>query len=471
MAWDDDLAAGSPAYQIAASAHKRIRVLAGPGAGKSYAMKRRVARLLEVEKIDPAKMLAVTFTRVAAEDLHRELVSLHVPGADQLEGRTLHSLAMAILLRNHVLVVLGRTPRPLNEFELEPLLADLRNAHGDKHKRRRLIRAYGAAWARLQSQQPGFARSPADQAFADDLVEWLTWHEAMLMDEVIPHLFQYLHANPGAPEHGEYSHVLIDDYQDLNRAEQESLHFLGAKGAMCIIGDDDQSIYGFRHAHPDGIRQWAALHPTEEHAIAECRRCPTTIVAMAKSLISRNKERLGTALIERPSNGPGEVVVRQYHTAAAEADAVAAKIASLIASGVASREIIVLGQRQTFATPIFRKLREQGIPTKSYYAETELDTEEAQERFDFLKLLLNREDRVALRWLLGRGSPSWQSKPYKRLTDRARADGASPWATLESLVAGTITLPYCGARLKSSTTPCTRQLRAPKFLLRFPMSD
>jgi superfamily I DNA/RNA helicase len=445
MAWDDDLQPGSAAHQIAASSHERIRILAGPGTGKSFAMKRRVARLLEIEEIDPARILAVTFTRVAAEELHRELLSLKVPGADRLQGRTLHSLAMSILMRNHVLKVLGRIPRPLNEFELEPLLADLSATHGDKRKRRKLIHAYGAAWARLQTQQPGFARSPADQAFADELVDWLMWHEAMLMDEVIPHLFQYLRDNPGAPEHSEYSHLLIDEYQDLNRAEQDSLQFLGAQGAMCIIGDDDQSIYSFRHAHPDGIRQWATLYPTDEHAIAECRRCPTTVVAMANSLISRNKGRLGTAMVERPANGPGEVVVRQYHNAASEADAVAAKVASLIAAGVEPREIIVLAQRQTFATPIYRRLKAQGIPTKSYYAETELDTLEAQERFAVLKLLLDREDRVALRWLLGRGNATWHTNPYRRLLTRVIADGTSPWTTLEALAGGTISIPYTAA--------------------------
>lgn len=76
MAWDDNLLRGSPAYGIAASNHRRIRVLAGPGAGKSFAMKRRVARILEVERVNPACILPVTFTRVAAEDLHRELVGL-----------------------------------------------------------------------------------------------------------------------------------------------------------------------------------------------------------------------------------------------------------------------------------------------------------------------------------------------------------------------------------------------------------
>ncbi|EHK55500.1 ATP-dependent DNA helicase UvrD [Mesorhizobium alhagi CCNWXJ12-2] len=408
-------------------------------------MKRRVARLLEVEQIDSAQILAVTFTRVAAEDLHRELVSLEVPGAGGLHGRTLHSLAMSILMRNHVLAVLGRTPRPLNEYELEPLLADLGNHHGNKHARKRLIRAYGAAWARLQTQEPGFARSPADQAFADELVEWLTLHEAMLMDEVIPHLFQYLRGNPGAPERAEYSHLLIDEYQDLNRAEQDSLQFLGENSSICIIGDDDQSIYSFRHAHPDGIRHWAVLHPTDEHAIAECRRCPTTVVRMANTLIARNAGRLGGAMTERAANGPGEVVVCQFGTAEQEATAVATKIASLIEAGVPPREIIVLAQRRTFASPIFHRLRADGIPTKSYYAESALDTVEAQERFAILKLLLNNEDRVALRWLLGRGHPNWHTNPYRRVLEHVRQTGTSLWEALTSLSDGILVIPYTGA--------------------------
>jgi superfamily I DNA/RNA helicase len=102
MAWDDNLQVGSPVYGVVSSLHRRIRVLAGPGAGKSFAMKRRVARILEVERVNPAAVLPVTFTRVAAEDLHRELVSLGVPGAAELNGRTLHSLAMSILMRRHV---------------------------------------------------------------------------------------------------------------------------------------------------------------------------------------------------------------------------------------------------------------------------------------------------------------------------------------------------------------------------------
>lgn len=443
MAWNDNLETGTPAHGIAASTHSRIRVLAGPGAGKSFAMKRRVARILEVDQTDPARVLAVTFTRVAAEDLHRELSSLGVPGADRLNGKTLHSLAMTILMRNHVLLALGRTPRPLNKFELEPLLADLSDTHGNKHARRRLISAYGASWSRLQTQEPGYAQTPADLAFVNDLVAWLRLHNSMLMDEIIPHLYQYLHGNPGAPERGEYDHVLVDEYQDLNRAEQEVLSFLGENGSICIIGDDDQSIYSFRHAHPDGIRQWATLHPTDEHAIGECRRCPTTVVRMANALISQNTDRItGRAMLERTANGVGEVVIRQYATAEQEATAVVEKITALIAAGVAPQEIIVLTQRETFAGPIFSQLRAQNIPTKSYYAESELDTIEAQERFAILKLLLNNQDRVALRWLLGRGQNNWRTNPYRRIMNYVRTNTVSPWETLNSLATGTITIPH-----------------------------
>src|ERR1700751_4272257 len=118
MSWSDGLGAGNPVYVIASSSNPRIRVVAGPGTGKSFAMKRRVARLLE-EGVDPATILPVTFTRVAAEDLHRELVNMNVPGCDELQGTTLHSLSLRMLLRNHVLAATGRVARPLNEFEVE----------------------------------------------------------------------------------------------------------------------------------------------------------------------------------------------------------------------------------------------------------------------------------------------------------------------------------------------------------------
>ncbi|HYM99835.1 MAG TPA: hypothetical protein VET25_08815, partial [Aestuariivirgaceae bacterium] len=97
----------------------------------------------------------MTFTKVAAEDLHRELVGMGVPGCGQIQGLTLHSLGMRILSRQNVLAATGRVARPLNRFEMEPLLYDLSPQFGGKRAKEKRIRAYEAAWARLQTETPG----------------------------------------------------------------------------------------------------------------------------------------------------------------------------------------------------------------------------------------------------------------------------------------------------------------------------
>lgn len=214
MAWDDDLDPRSTAFAIASSRNERVRVVAGPGTGKSFAMKRRVARLLE-EGVVPERILPVTFTRVAAEDLHRELVGMRVPGCEHLEGTTLHSLALRILTRNHVLQTTGRVPRPLNDFEVRPMEADLADHHGGVREVRKKIKAYEAAWARLQRDEPGYGQSEEEANFERDLLAWLQFHRAMLIGEVIPQLYSYLHLNPHAGERTEYSHILVDEFQDL----------------------------------------------------------------------------------------------------------------------------------------------------------------------------------------------------------------------------------------------------------------
>lgn len=121
MPWDADLDKNSIAYAIAADQSRYIRVLAGPGTGKSFALKRRVARLLE-SAVVPERLLPVTFTNIAAEDLQRELIQVGAPNCEDIRAGTLHPFCMRILTRQHVLQGTGRISRPLNRFEMEPLL-------------------------------------------------------------------------------------------------------------------------------------------------------------------------------------------------------------------------------------------------------------------------------------------------------------------------------------------------------------
>ncbi len=434
MPWDDNLAQGSPAYSIAASKNPRIRVIAGPGTGKSFAMKRRVARLLE-EGVDPKRILPVTFTRVAADDLHRELIGMGVKRCDEVVGTTLHRLALKILTREHAMKAVGRTPRPLNDFEIEPLIHDLAARHSGIREVRRRIKAYEAAWARLQHDVPGTAKDPLDIEFEKDLLAWLAFHRAMLIGEVIPHLYKYLSSNPHAPERGEYSDVLVDEFQDLNRAEQGVVELLSVEAAICIVGDDDQSIYGFKHAHPDGILNWLGLNADADDLTLDlCHRCPTTIVEMANTLIGNNSTRSGNRKL-KPVNerGSGKVEILQYKTIDDEVRAIAKRIVEMVKNGAPAGDILVLAQRGVIGKPIFEALQLEKIPVKSYYSEAELDSIQARERFAYLRLLASRDDRVSLRWLLGLGKADWRSKAYHRVQKVCADSGFSVWETLATL--------------------------------------
>lgn len=443
MPWSDGLDPASPVYEIASSTNPRIRVVAGPGTGKSFAMKRRVARLLE-SGVDSGSILPVTFTRVAAEDLHRELVGMEVPGCDHLEGVTLHSLALRMLMRNHVLGATGRTPRPLNIFELEPLICDLAGTHGGKTQVKKLRMAYEAGWARLQHQQPGYTPTPADAAFQADLLSWLQFHEAMLIGEVIPQLYQYLYSNPAAGERQEFAHILVDEFQDLNRAEQGVIALLSDASDVCIVGDDDQSIYSFKHAHPEGIREWLNNNVgAADLGLDDCRRSPTRVVQIANSLIQNNTMRpVPRPLNPIQANGVGDVRIVQYRSLTQEVAGVATLVSDMTVNGIPPGDILVLAQSRAIGTPLYEALVANAIPTKSYYAESELSTITAQRAFALLKLFVSRQDRVALRWLVGINGNNWHAAGYRRVRERCQATSDSPWDIMTQLDNGVINLPY-----------------------------
>lgn len=442
MPWNDNLNETSEAYAIASSENSRIRVVAGPGTGKSFAMKRRVARLLETGT-PPAAILPVTFTRVAAEDLHRELVAMDTQNAEQLKATTLHSLALRILARNHVLDSTGRAPRPLNDFELEPVYADL-HGFGGKRDIKKKILAYHARWARLQDDDPADVEEFRDAQFETALIDWLTFHRGMLIGEVIPYLFQYLRDHPLAEERTEFEHILVDEFQDLNKVEQEILLMLSDGADVCIVGDDDQSIYSFKFAHPEGIQNWCEENQgADDLALTDCRRCPGRVVRMANHLIGESPTRQNDReLIEYAPNGDGAVRLIQYQHLENEVSGIADIIEELMGEGTHPGDIIVLAQRKKIGTYIYEELVSRDVPTKSYYQEAELDDVDTQERFAYLKLAASNEDRVALRWLLGRNSGSWLSGGYARVRAHAEQSGLSPWDVLKALRDHDISIPH-----------------------------
>ena len=268
----------------------------------------------------------------------------------------------------------------------------------------------------------------------------------MLIGEIIPLVYQYLRDNPVAPERQLYDHVLVDEYQDLNRAEQAVIDLLSQSAHICAVGDDDQSLYSFKYAHPAGIRSFPDLHvPTIDHAILECRRCPTRVVAMANSLIAHNKDRDERQLTPMAANGQGDVQILQYTSLANEALGIADIINQLINdSGYEPKDILVLAQRRSVGNPIHDALAGRNIPSKSYYHEGALDSLQAQEKMGVLKLMVNEQDRIALRWLLGFGSNDFRKNAYARIRDHCLDLDKTPWDLMCELEAKKLQIPYTG---------------------------
>jgi DNA helicase II / ATP-dependent DNA helicase PcrA len=275
------------------------------------------------------------------------------------------------------------------------------------------------------------------------LLRWLRFHGAMLIGEAIPQLYEYLRSNPAAPERKEFSHILVDEFQDLNKAEQGVIELLSTSAEVCIVGDDDQSIYSFKHAHPEGIREWCKTNlGADDLTLDECRRCPTLVVQMANSLIAHNTNRNVRSLVPTPANGQGLIKIFRYNTLQDEAAGVAKLIKTLIAKGTPPGDILVLAQRRIIGTPIFDGLTALSVPVRSYYAEADIDSHKAQAAFALFKLYVDRDDRVALRWLVGNGGPNCNAAGYSRVRSHCEKVGLAPWTAFEKLADGSLSLPH-----------------------------
>jgi superfamily I DNA/RNA helicase len=297
----------------------------------------------------------------------------------------------------------------------------------------------------LQSDEPGWALEDADRAFHDTLISWLTFHKAVLIGELIPLALQYLRDNPACPERHTFEHVLVDEYQDLNKAEQVLIDILAEPCNHLIVGDADQSIYSFRFAHPEGITNFGDTHPgTHDEILTDCRRCPTVVVELADHLIRANypaeePRRLNTF----EGNPVGQVAIVQWQRMQEEAEGIT-EFCQYLANhaGYEPQDILILCPRRLIGYGIRDALRNSGIAAHSYYYEEAFEPTEAQINFCLLSINCNNDDRVALRYWLGSGSNSWNARGYKILREHCEMTDHSTYQTMQELMAGDLQLPY-----------------------------
>jgi len=397
-----------PAFDIAHSTTSPLRVCAGPGTGKTFALMQRVKQLI-ADGADPERIFVVTFTRTAARDLASSLRKLNTPDTNKVRTSTLHSYYFKTLRRDAVLESTGRVARPLLEFEVRFLMWDIKREGRGVKANEQLLKAFEADWAREQSEDPGWPKDQADQDFHNDILDWLKYHHCMLIGELGNKMRSYLRNHPLSEERKFFHHILVDEFQDLNRTDQQIIDMLTERSKVVVVGDEDQSIFGFlRHAQPEGIRDYPQSHPgTVDIPLDVCRRCPTKVVEMANSLIRNNGDRAQRTLGPFKGNPVGHVKIVQYPTVEAEAVGLANLIHNYITNKGQSSEkisledILILAPRRYSSTLIKQALRAHEIESFNYYDDKILASKEAQRAFTILSLLANADDAVALRCWIG----------------------------------------------------------------------
>ena len=445
MAWNDNLTGA--ALRIACNPNSPLRVVAGPGTGKTFALMRRVARLLEGGEA-PRRILVCTFTRTAADDLFKEISRLRVEGTAEIVAGTLHAFCFRLLWRTEVLTDTGRVPRPLLDFETRFMLEDLSHLGGIGECQKRL-KAFSAAWARLQSEEPGWPNDQNDRRFHNILISWLRFHQSMLVGELIPEAYHYLRNNPASPERTAFAHVLVDEYQDLNRAEQLILDLLAENGMLTVVGDEDQSIYSFKHAHPEGIAEFSQYHSnTTDETLLECRRCPQLVVDMANDLIGHNSSRSLRTLTCLPGNPQGEIYIVQWTSLEEEAEGIGRFVHGRVTSGgVEPGKVLILAPRRQLGYAVRNVLNDLGTSAHSFFNEEvfegspkDMTKSVAQQVFTLLSLLANPDDVVALRSWCGYGSPSLRSGAWARIRHHCENTNLSLTGILRQLSDGTLSI-------------------------------
>ena len=373
---------GESARDLITSDASLIRVVSGPGSGKTTCLKRRTQKLIDGDDVDSERIFVGTFTRAVTQELKEAL-------GDDINVSTLHSMARSLLQKN----LSPRSNQGLHfllEFEQDAMLYDVNVSGvfshiGDIRKLRKELREIQS----LRSKR----REYANAEFSGAIARWLRRYQSMLISEVV---FRCVSAmDSGDIPNGLFDHVVVDEYQDLTPDEHELVEFLWTRnGSFTVLGDDDQSIYGFRFNDRNGLSKFGRSWPNEtvkDITFEENRRCGDRILVTANLMMA---ETGSSKLPMIPKSGrPGQQAFPHWDTIDEELSGLAKYINSK-----PDETFLVLVPRRFVGNQLAELI---GSDAKTFFREETLEHDIAQRAFTAACLLANPDDPVAARVWLG----------------------------------------------------------------------
>lgn len=384
------------------------RLLAGPGTGKTHVLTKKVQWLIFKHKIAPADIIALTFTRLAAGQLRNKLKEALDPhGLPAPDVSTLHSFALRQILFNSKSV--RELPAPVriaDDWEERYIIQeDIKRALELPRidAVQELINRLSTDWETLKAEEGGWKDTFPDPRFLGALEQHKAVYGETLRAELVYRLKRALDQSGEFKLDREFKYVLIDEYQDLNACDLAVIRLLSANGSgakLFVVGDDDQSIYGFRFADPSGIRRFPEDYGAERLDLETCFRCDKEVLLHAEFVASQDVQRLPKKTKSHDKAQEGKVVLIRFADQDKEASGVAAKIKAIVGTGTKPTDIVILSRNKRILEPIKEQLRTLGIKVSSSLESELEETKQFRCVISLLRLVANENDDLALRTLL-----------------------------------------------------------------------
>ena len=379
---------------VATALHGPVCVLAGAGTGKTRAITHRIAYGVRAGILQPASVLAVTFTARAAGEMRGRLRQL---GAGGVQARTFHSAALRQLQYFWPRAIGGEMPRLLErKVQLVAEAGARCRIRLDRNELRDVIgeiewckvtqtvpEEYPAAAAKTGRDVP---RDPAEVARIYTTYEQLKRDRGLIdFEDVLLLTVGVLQDRPDVADtvRSQYQHFVVDEYQDVSPLQQRLLElWLGGRDDLCVVGDASQTIYSFTGATPDFLLGFRARHPeaTVVKLVRDYRSTPQ-VVGLANGLLGQARGQAAAhrlELISQRDPGP-EPSYTEYADEPAEAEGAARRIRELIDSGVRPSEVAVLYRINAQSEVYEQALADAGVPYQLRGAERFFERPEVRE--------------------------------------------------------------------------------------------
>ncbi len=439
----DELNEGQRNAVAASSKHQLV--LAGAGSGKTRVLVHRIAWLLKVENVSPFSVMAVTFTNKAAKEMRTRLEQVLESPSNGLWVGTFHGLAHRLLKQHWREAKLPQYFQVLDSDDQLRVIKRLMKDHGVDDSR---FPPKQIQWF-INGQKDEGRRAahviPSADPFSRQMHEIYHIYEEHcqkngLVDfgEILLRAHELWLYNPELLAHyqSRFRNILVDEFQDTNNIQYAWIRVLaGDRISVMVVGDDDQSIYGWRGANIGNIRSFQEdFAGAELIKLEQNYRSTATILAAANAVIANNQGRLGKEL--RTEGEEGEPI--QLYSAFNEQDE-ARYIADLVdtwaRNGRARSEMAILYRSNAQSRTLEEALLRAAIPYRIYGGQRFYERLEIKNALAYLRLILNRDDDGAVERVINVPARAIGEKTVESLRAIARDEGCSLWQAGQKAIA------------------------------------